>query len=141
MRTCASEFCASAKSRQNVPQPCVRVDHARVGSLASDLAFSVSLSKSSLPPCPCTGNSPPEATLRHRSRPWSSQPPHALLFARRCSQMQGSRSTIALLIRLLLTSVYSSINKFVEKLSKTGGSVVLRYPIRMYKPKLNISST
>lgn len=35
-------------------------------------------------------NPPPEATLRHRSGPRNSQPPHALLFASRRSQMQAS---------------------------------------------------
>lgn len=58
------------------------------GPLASDLAFSVSLSKSSFP---LRSSFPLGATLRERSGLRSSQPPHALLFARRRSWMQGSR--------------------------------------------------
>ena len=42
------------------------------------------------PPNHCAANPPPEATLRHRSGLWNSQPPHALLFASRRSQMQAS---------------------------------------------------
>lgn len=85
------------------------------GPLASDLAFSVSLSKSSSPSRrPRTANSPPPpsgATLRHRSRPRSSsRPPHALLFAPLLARIEIHARSLAPSSQTSVESSRNSVN-------------------------------